>query len=193
MTERRSKRLLAAADLTEAWVHEAIVSYLNRYDATSALLRERIVARVRERLQPGLDASERHAVLERVSQLADEVLSRLQGSGVVDDSRFARELVRSLRERGASAKVIRERLRGRRVAGEVIEAALEASAEETQQSPELAAALKFVRRRRLGPHRPRDLRQAMLKKDLGALARAGFDFSTASQALGAALDGEEFD
>ncbi len=51
---------------------------------------------------------------------------------------------------------------------------------------ELSAALTLARRRRLGPWRPAETRDAMRAKDLGALARAGFSRAVAVEVVDAA-------
>jgi regulatory protein len=57
---------------------------------------------------------------------------------------------------------------------------------------DLAAACALVRRRRLGPLRPKELRERHFMRDLGALARAGFALDIARRVLAcggeAALD-----
>ncbi|HTH17687.1 MAG TPA: regulatory protein RecX, partial [Magnetospirillum sp.] len=48
--------------------------------------------------------------------------------------------------------------------------------------PDLAAAIRLAKKRRLGPFRLSD-RDEMRQKDLAALARAGFDFDTCRQVI----------
>jgi regulatory protein len=54
----------------------------------------------------------------------------------------------------------------------------------TSPRAELEAARAYVRRRRLGPHRPESERLENRRRDLAALARHGFDHETAVRALG---------
>ncbi len=48
---------------------------------------------------------------------------------------------------------------------------------------ELMAARAYVRRRRLGLHRPKDERTLRRQRDLAALGRAGFSYEIARRAL----------
>ncbi|HET9953095.1 MAG TPA: RecX family transcriptional regulator [Polyangiaceae bacterium] len=59
-------------------------------------------------------------------------------------------------------------------------------------SAELEAAREFVRKRRIGPHRPEPERAPNRRKDLAKLARAGFDFDTACSALGGHFSEDDF-
>ena len=48
--------------------------------------------------------------------------------------------------------------------------------------PDLAAAIRLAKKRRLGPFRLKE-RAEMRQKDLAALARAGFDFDTCRRVI----------
>jgi regulatory protein len=54
---------------------------------------------------------------------------------------------------------------------------------------ELTAARALVRKRKLGHYRAESERGEYARKDLGILARAGFDYETAKTALG--LEGND--
>jgi len=56
---------------------------------------------------------------------------------------------------------------------------------------ELEAAQAFARRRRLGPHRKPETREAFRRKDLMAMARAGFNYDTASRVVGNSPSGDD--
>jgi len=49
--------------------------------------------------------------------------------------------------------------------------------------PELTAAIKLARRRRLGPYADPHKREATLKKDLATLPRAGFSYDMAKKVI----------
>jgi regulatory protein len=104
---------------------------------------------------------------------------------VIDDARFAGTLAGGLRRRGASKLAIVQKLRARGVSDDVARAALEQvdRDEDAEPEPELAAARALIRRRRIGPFRPEAERLIHARRDLGALARAGFSFEVARRAL----------
>jgi regulatory protein len=106
----------------------------------------------------------------------------------LDDAAFARVRALRLHGRGKSVRAIRAELTQKGVAEMEIGAALAALAEETPEDspPDLEAAKRTAKRRRLGPWRPEDQRFERREKDLAALARAGFSYSVAKQVI----DGE---
>jgi regulatory protein len=113
----------------------------------------------------------------------DALLERYRSSGLVDDERFARNLSEQLQRRGKSRRAIVEKLRVRGIAATVVDGVVPKSAQN-----ELEAARALVKRRRLGPFRPEEQRLENRRRDLAALARAGFDHGTAVRALGYGRD-----
>jgi regulatory protein len=150
-------------------LEEAALRYLDRFDCSAQKLKTHLCGVIRRR---GGDAP---SLLLQV----DALLERYRGSGLVDDERFAKNLSERLQSRGKSRRAIVEKLRVRGIASSVVE-------EVVPKSPgaELEAARALVKRRRLGPFRPEDERLENRRKDLAALARAGFDHGTAVRALG---------
>lgn len=176
---RRSKKKAVALP-TRDNLDRAALRYLERFDSSAANLRRVLRGHVTRaaRAHAGLDV----AAAER---LVEELVDRYQASGLIDDARYAESLARGLRARGASRQGIRHKLRARGVSAEAIDAALAAAGRDSDDA-ELDAARAFVRRRRLGPHRPEQQRAERYRRDLAALARAGFSFDVARRALGIA-------
>ena len=114
----------------------------------------------------------------------EALIAKLRRNGLLDDEAYARGRVASLRRRGESARAIRGRLRAKGVEMELVERALDELAAERVE-PELAAALAYARRRRLGPFRPAAERGGRRDKDLAALGRRGFDLETARRVVDA--------
>ncbi len=153
--------------------------YLERYDSSSGhlrrLLRRKILLSAKVH---GTDPEEGAAAVERL-------IARLTGLGLLDDARYARERVRSLLARGTSAAMIRAKLRAKSLPAALIEAALEAD-ENAGQDRELRAALRYAKRRRLGPYRLENRpgeRAERRERDLAALGRQGFDYETARRVI----------
>jgi len=168
------------AALTRQHLEQAALSYLNRFDCTASKLTRKLALFAKK-------AGE-HA---DAAQWITELIDRYQKSGVLDDSRFARNLSSQLAARGKSARVISQKLSARGVPGEVTHDLLMTRKQE-DPGAELEAARAYVRKRRLGPHRTPEKRDEYRQKDLASLARQGFSFDVARQALGsqAATDDE---
>lgn len=153
--------------------------YLDRFDSSAKNLRRVLVTYVkRAAAERGADA-----VADTTTEI-EALLARYQSSGLLDDARFAGTMAAGLRRRGASRRAIVQKLRTRGVDGDVASQALGEIDAEGNVDAELEAARAFVRRRRIGPHRPEAERAANRRKDLGALARAGFGMDVARVALG---------
>jgi regulatory protein len=115
---------------------------------------------------------------------ARDVVSKLAAAGAVDDAAFAAGRARSLARAGRSRRAIGAHLAAQGVPAEL------AAAIPHDPAAELAAALTYARRRRMGPFRqPPDPEQRM--RDLGRMARAGFAQSVAEQALRMDADAAE--
>ena len=156
-------------------LHDAALRHLARYSATQAGLLRVLVRRIERwarHADPDAAAAGRAAGL----QAAQTVVQRLAAVGAVDDAAFAAGRARSLARAGRSRRAISAHLAARGVPAELT-AALPDDPE-----AELAAALAYARRRRIGPFRqPPDAAQHV--RDLGRLARAGFAQPVAERAL----------
>ena len=169
---------------TEERLWRRALFYLERFATTRAHLHEVLRRRaLREARALDLDAREIEARVARV-------VARAVEAGLVDDAAFALSRARNLVARGASPRLLRARLREKGVPEETIERVLQELADE-MGDPTREAARAFARRRRIGPHRPPEERDAMRQRDLAAFARAGFSYAVARKVLDepAATDG----
>jgi regulatory protein len=177
--DQRAKKNEAPAPLTRQKVEQMALAYVNRFDCTASKLKQHLTARVRK-----LGGEESSAAW------IAELVERYQGSGVLDDARFARNLTSQLGARGKSTRAIAQKLAARGVSRDM---AGELMARRKQDEPgaELDAARAYVRKRRLGPHRSAEERDAHRQKDLASLARQGFSFDIARQALGSGAGSDD--
>jgi regulatory protein len=172
-----------APDVSRAGIEASALRYLERFDCSRAKLRQVLSARIAKAARAGVaEAASAPAIVE-------ELLARYQSSGLLDDQRFARNFAARQRERGTSGRMIEQKLRARGISAELVQQLLPRG---ESASSELDAARAFARRRRLGPHRKPDLRDAYRRKDLMALARAGFDYDTAIRVVGNSSRDDEF-
>ena len=111
----------------------------------------------------------------------DDIVQRFARSGIVDDAGYAEMRARSLFRRGASLRAIRYQLALKGVDERFVDAALDALRAEAPD-PDLAAAVAYARRRRIGPWRSGD-RDGFRDRDLAALGRQGFSYDIARRIL----------
>jgi regulatory protein len=153
--------------------------YLQRFAASAESLRRVLLRRVDKSVRThGTDRAEGAALVE-------DIVGRFRESGLLDDRAYAEGRARSLHRRGVPARGIRARLGAKGVGADDIEAAL-AALREDAPDPDLAAAIAYARRRRLGPYRKGGDRDERRTRDLAALARQGFDYDTARRVIEAA-------
>ncbi|WP_159717021.1 regulatory protein RecX [Geminicoccus flavidas] len=152
--------------------------YLARISASQASVRRVLLRRLAKLRppEPGADPAE----LDQ--RPVEQALERLVELGYVDDAVFARGRGRTLVNRGLSRLGIRHHMARQGVDRDTADAALEAITEEIPE-PEAAAARAFVRKRRLGWHRPEDERAPNRQADLARLLRHGFPADIARAAL----------
>lgn len=173
---RNSPKQKRPPNVTRAGLEASALRYLERFDCSSERLRKVLSERVAKAARAGVEAA------AAAPQFIDEILQRYRENGLLNDERFAKNFAESLRGRGGSKRVIEMKLRARGISQEVAQQTLKNV--ESPASSELEAAQAFARRRRLGPHRKPEQREEYRRKDLMALARAGFDFDTAKRVIG---------
>jgi regulatory protein len=174
MGHPRPPRRLAPAELKGA-----ALDYLDRFAATRARLRQVMLRKIRNSVRAhGDDPAPLLAALE-------ETIQWLEASGFLSDRAYAEAKARALAARGTSRVHIIASLASKGVAVEAARAAVDRLSMEYQE-PELEAARRYARRRRLGPYRDADDARAECRdKDLAAMARAGFAGRIARQVIDA--------
>ena len=157
------------------------VDYLGRY-ASSRQKLVQILQRFASRKLTDYDSKD-------IATAIQQTIDQCSQLGYLDDRKFAVTVARSQRRLGRSQAVIRQRLRQHALCDDIIAHAL-AEADENTANGDLQAAIRFAQRRRLGPFAQRDKthRQRLephqwKRRDLGAMARAGFSMTTSKQIL----------
>ena len=160
-------------------LHELALFYVGKFATTRSKLSAYLNRKLRERGWEG-DATPD----------VDRLVERLAGSGLVDDALYALSKSRSLSERGYGAARVRQSLRAAGVDEEDGAAAHELAADEAA-----SAALRFARRRRIGPFAEAVPDRAGRERALAAMVRAGHGFDLAKAVVdaepGSDLDLEE--
>ena len=169
----------------EANLREAALTYLARYSATQTGLL-RVLGRRIARWARAADAPAE--ATEAPMQAARAVVAKLAALGVVNDAAFAATRARTLHRAGRSRRAIAAHLQAKGVPADL-------AMPPEDPANELAAAVLYSHRRRMGPFRPAaDLAApdpAVRQRDLARLARAGFPASVAGRALDLSADDAE--
>ncbi|MGE4279459.1 MAG: regulatory protein RecX [Magnetospirillum sp.] len=162
--------------ITASYLENAAVHYLERFAASTTGLRRVLMRKI--------DRSVAHWGGERADHMThvDAVIAKLSRLGYLDDQAYAAMKTRALNRQGKGSRAIRATLAAKGVEAETIARALDGLAED-QAEPDLEAAIRLARKRRLGPYRAPDKRADTRAKDLAALARSGFDFDIARRVI----------
>lgn len=121
---------------------------------------------------------EAEAPLRAARAQAREVARALVSAGIINETAFATARARRLARAGRSRVAVSAHLAAKGVPAEIAEAVL------PPPEDELAQALAFARRRRFGPFRTEPaVDPDRARRELAALARAGFPAGIAMRAL----------
>ncbi|MGN0919583.1 MAG: regulatory protein RecX [Alphaproteobacteria bacterium] len=146
--------------ITPERLKNSALYYLERYDASRQKLREVLERRLNK-------ARLEQEVPMEAGQWIEDVIDQMQHLGYINDTRFAENLVRRCSEAGKSRTYIRTKLKLAGINDEQADNVL-------SEINDLAAARLMVQKKHLGQD---------FKRDLARLARAGFSYEIAKEAL----------
>lgn len=158
-----ARRSQSRSPLDSAALELLALHYVGRYATTRAKLAAYLDRKLRERGWNGEKPADPHAIAERFSEL-----------GYINDRAFAEARAESLARRGYGARRISEALK---TAGIVAEDSF--SARQIANEKGWEAALRFARRKRIGPYAVSELDEISRRKAFAAMIRAGHPFEFA--------------
>lgn len=159
-------------EITYKRLYNAALFYLSKYEAGTEKVRRVLLRRIQQATAAGLDVPEDSLLwIERI-------LKQLTQAGYINDTRYARMQIKNMTQKGKSEQFIFMKLHE---AG--IDENTAASLIHSDEITDLDRAKLFIKRKKIGIWRPKEQRAAYLKKDLSALARAGFSYETAKAVL----------
>lgn len=175
MTAKKQKQ---PRKITKQYLENAALYYLQRYATSAGNFRRVMRRKIMRSCHFHKDDP------EKFYPLVDDLVTRYLASGLLNDEGFAQAKVSSLRRLGRSKNAIMAKLAAKGLPKSAVEDALQGHDDE---ETELQAALKLVKRKKLGKATDPKDRQ----KEMAVLGRAGFSFEIARAAL--EYSGEEED
>ena len=111
------------------------------------------------------------------AEFVDDIIAKFIKSGILDDAEYARMKIESLSRRGASNKMIKQKLMAKGVDANIINKIFDQFIDDTGKR-EIDAAIAYIKRRKLGAYRLKD-RDKFKEKDMASLGRQGFSYNIA--------------
>lgn len=163
--------------ITEKYLYNSGLAYLQRFPSSIAHFKSVMGRKIERSCRHHADQDKTACVV-----LLDKVTAQFAEMGYLNDELYLRGMVNSLRGRGLSSRAILMKLQQKGLAADEIKTVL-AHYDEEYDSDDLSAALRLCKRKRMGPYAAARPEPAQKQKWLAALARAGFSYDIALQAL----------
>lgn len=160
--EEKRQKPRAPKPMTRSLLRQLAENYVGRFGGPSSNLR-RVLLRHAQK-----DGTDGKAWLPEIEAIIADFLQ----TGALDDAKYAEHAARVLTGRGMAPRMVQFRLRQKGIQSADVDHALQELGDPRQAERE--AALKYAKRRRLGPFRPQEQRKEKRQKDAAAMARAGF-------------------
>ena len=119
---------------------------------------------------------------KNIVDLIDIVLRDLEKSKFINDKFYSNSKAKSLIQRGSSINKIRNYLLLKGVRNDFINETID-QIKEKNEDQDFFSAIKICKKKRIGPARDENNRPLFYKKDIGILARSGFDFETSKRVM----------
>ena len=124
-----------------------------------------------------------------ITDLINVVVEDLEKNKFINDKFYSNSKAKSLIQRGSSINKIRSYLLSKGVKDNYIKETLD-KIKDDNEDQDFFSAIKVCKKKRIGPARNDNNRPLFYKKDIGILARSGFDFETSKKVMD--LEKDEF-
>ena len=168
-------------DLT-ANLRDLAYSYIQKYSPTKQQTKTYLLKKYLKKFQ-GTKAK------KEITEIINNVVLNLEKNNFLNDRLYSDSKARMFFRRGYSLNKIGHSLRNKGIDQKNIKLSLEKIKNE-KTNPDFVSAMKVCKKRRIGPIRPESNRELFYKKDMGILARSGFNFETSKKIL--SMTSQEF-
>jgi len=168
-------------DLTTS-LRDLAYSYLEKYSPSKQQLKVFLLKKYLTKIKGTKTKKE-------VSLIIDEIILKLEKNRIINDELYSDSKARMFLKRGYSLNKINQSLRNKGIDSKYIKLSID-KIKDNEIEPDFVSALKLCKRRKIGPLRPEANRELYYKKDMGILARGGFNFDLSKRVLN--LDISEF-
>ena len=113
----------------------------------------------------------------------------MEKSKFINDKFYSESKAKNLIQRGSSINKIRNYLINKGVGEKYVKSTIE-KIRTNNEDQDFFSAIKICKKKRIGPNRDVSNRELFYKKDMGVLARSGFDFEVSRRVM--ELDKDEY-
>ena len=117
-----------------------------------------------------------------IADLINVVLEDLEKTKFINDKFYSNSKAKSLIQRGSSINKIRIYLLSKGINDKYVTKTLD-EIKANNEDQDFFSAIKLCKKKRIGPARSENNRPLFYKKDIGILARSGFDFETSKRVM----------
>ena len=150
-------------------------AYIEKYAPSKQQLKTYLLKKYLKANLPNINKS-------NISDLIDVVLEDLEKTKFINDKFYSNSKAKSLIQRGSSINKIRSYLFSKGVNDKYIKSTLD-EIMTNNEDQDFFSAIKICKKKRIGPARDENNRPLFYKKDIGILARSGFDFETSKRVM----------
>lgn len=179
MVDEKEKKPKSLRKITKQRLKNIALYYLKRFESSTANLRAVLRKRVDKYafFVPEFDKEQAYAWV-------DELVEEMQEKHYVDDERYANFKVKAYINVGKSQRYIQGKMRQKGISETQVDGILE-----EVEYDALAAAIKFAKKKKLGPFRAEENRIEFRNKDMQKMVLAGFGYDVVMEVL--SMEGEE--
>ena len=150
-------------------------SYLEKYSPSKQQLKTYLLKKY---LKKGTFNIKKQDIVD----LIDVVLLDLEKTKFISDKFYSESKAKNLIQRGSSINKIRNYLYNKGIKDKYINETIN-NIKENNEDQDFFSAIKICKKKRIGPSRNENNRPLFYKKDMGILARSGFNFETSKRVL----------
>ena len=151
------------------------LSYLEKYTPSKQQLKTYLLKKY---LKKNLNNIKK----QDITALIDIVLSDLEKTKFISDKFYSETKAKNLIQRGTSINKIRNYLISKGINDKYIKETI-LKINEKNEDQDFFSAIKICKKKRIGPSRTEDNRALFYKKDIGILARSGFNFEVSRRVM----------
>ncbi len=151
------------------------LAYIEKYAPSKQQLKTYLLKKYLKVKIPSINKS-------NITDLINVVLEDLENTKFINDKFYSKSKAKSLIQRGSSINKIRNYLLSKGIKDKYIFKTLD-EIKENNEDQDFFSAIKICKKKRIGPSRDENNRPLFYKKDIGILARSGFDFDTSKRVM----------